>query len=122
MSAFFTNFSQGLYNYIDLLWLPVAWFTVHKHQRLKTIAFITACILTLRTQVELMDSTGFDAGFLPFWDASAYSRGLITYGLVIALFLILAYYSPRTDKVVFFAAALSIYILAFCTSMLLMAL
>jgi len=35
---------------------------------------------------------------------------------------LMAYFSPRTDRIVFFAAALSIYILALCGSMLLMAL
>ena len=118
-----SGLSSSIYHYIDLIWLPVAWFVAHKQHRLKALAFVATCLISLRTQVELMESTGFDTGFLPgIMDSHVYPRGLIAYSVVIMLFLILAHYSPRTEKIVFFAAALSIYILAFCFSMLLMAL
>ncbi|HEY8190113.1 MAG TPA: hypothetical protein VIF12_05470 [Micavibrio sp.] len=110
------------YQWIDLLWLPVGLATVHKGQRLKTLAFIGVCIMTLRTQIELMESTGHPNGFLHLVHLGIYERGLIIYGLLIGVFLILAHLSPNTRGVIFLAAALSLYIFGFCISMLAMAL
>lgn len=109
-----------LYQWIDLLWIPVGLVTVHKGQRLLTTGFILVCILTLRTQIELMGSIDRDGGLLGFWNAGLYERGLVIYGFLIALFLILAHFSRNTKGVIFLAASLSIYILGFCVSMLAM--
>lgn len=109
-----------IYQWIDLVWLPIGWFSVHKQHRVKAMIFIITCVLTLRTQIELVESTGYDKGFLPFFDAPLYTRGLVVYSIIIALFLILAHYSPRTRKMVFFAASITIYIVAFCVSMFVM--
>jgi len=109
-----------IYQWIDLVWLPIAWFAVHKQHRVKAVAFVLTCMLTMRTQVELMESFGFDDGFLPVMDTSLFSRGLIVYSIVTALYLVLAHYSPGTSRIVFFAASLTIYVFAFCVSMIVM--
>lgn len=110
-----------LYQWIDLLWLPVALVVVHKGQRLLTAIFLLVCIFSMRAQVELMESFGKPGGFTGLLSAGAFERGLVVYGIVFTLFLILAYFSPRTKGVVFLAALLTIYILSFCLSMLVMA-
>jgi len=111
-----------IYQWIDLIWLPVAWFAVHKRHRMQAMAFVVTCIVTLRTQVELMNYIGYGTGILPLMDSEIRARGLIAYGIIIGLFLILAYYSPRTRNIVFLAAAISVYLFAFCVSMTLMVL
>ncbi len=122
MSGLLDQISGVVYHYVDFLWLPVAWFTAHKQHRWYALAFALTSLATLRTQVELMQSTGFETGFLPVMDSNVFPRGMIAWSVIIALFLAVAYFSPRTKESIFFAAALSIYILAFCFSMLLMAL
>ncbi len=107
---------------MDLLWLPVALVAVHKGQRLNTAAFILICIMTLRAQIELMQSMGHPNGIVGLLHSGAYERGLVVYGIIFALFLVLAYFSPNTRGIIYFAATLSIYIFAFCISMLVMAL
>lgn len=114
--------SDLIYQWIDFIWLPIGFMVVRKDQRLMTVAFIFTCLLTLRTQVELIESTGYSTGFLGIMDSPLLGRGMVVYGLVITLFLVLAYYSPRTRGVIFFAATLSMYILAFCLSLLIMTL
>lgn len=111
---------QVIYQWLDLVWLPVAWFVVARKHRWLALGFVVACGLTLRMQVELMDSIGFPDGMLPWVSMPAFSRGLLVYGVVIGLFLILAHFSKATMPVVFLAAAISIYIFAFCASMLFM--
>lgn len=118
----FGQVGNGIYQFIDFLWLPIAWFVAHPQHRWKTMAFILTCLITLRTQVQLMESTGFVTGFLPIMDSHVFPRGMLAYSVIILLFLVMAHFSPRTQGVIFFAASLSIYILAFCFSMLLMAL
>lgn len=122
MSGLFDQISGFIYHYVDFLWLPAAWFTMARQHRWYGQAFVLTSLVTLRTQVELMKSTGFETGFLPFMNSNVFPRGMIAWSIVIALFLILAHFSPRTKPVIFFAASLSIYIFAFCFSMLLMAL
>lgn len=120
MSTFLNSYSGLLYSYAGILWLPVGLLVVHPPHRWLTAAFVVTCILTLRIQVELMDSIGYPAGFLPILSVSADTRGLAIYSVVIALFLLLARFSPKTPRTVFFAAALSVYILTFCLSMVVM--
>ena len=110
------------YQWIDLIWIPIAMVVVHKRQVLKSIAFILACILTLRTQIEIMESIDRANGILGWVDMGLYERGLIIYGLLIGVFLILAHFSPRTHGAVFLAAILSLYILGLCASMIFMVL
>lgn len=109
-----------IYQWIDLLWLPVGLVVAHRGQRIKTAVFVLTCVFTLRTQLELMAEIGFPAGILGLWNLGLYERGLIIYGLLIAAFLALVYFSPRTRGVVFLAAMISVYILGFCISMLAM--
>ncbi len=109
-----------IYQWIDLVWLPIGWFAVHEQHRLKTLIFLLTCSLTMRTQIELVEMIGSDTGVLPFMETPLYSRGLIVYSIIIAFFLVLAHYSPRTSKMVFFAASLTIFIFAFCVSMVVM--
>ena len=111
-----------LYKYLDFLWIPVGVLVARKHQRLFTALFIATCLLTLRLQVDLVEGTGFSTGFLPWLHSSARASGEVTYSLIIAVFLILVRYSPNVRGVIFFAASLSVYFMAFCISMVIMAL
>ncbi|MDP7142146.1 MAG: hypothetical protein QF692_02600 [Alphaproteobacteria bacterium] len=114
--------SDLIYQWIDLFWIPIALIATHKGQRLISVVLILACALTMRTQIELMEMIGSDTGLINLMQSDIYNRGLIVYSIFIALFLIMAYFSPKTRKVVFFAASISLLIMAFCISSLLMAL
>ena len=109
--------SALIYQWIDLIWLPISWFAVHKHHRWYTLGFVITCILTLRTQVELMNVIGYPTGILTLINSPVFDRGLIIYSIVTAIFLALAHFSPKTRIVIFFAASLSVYIFTFCASL-----
>ena len=109
-----------VWQWIDFVWIPIGLIVVNKKQRIMTVIFILTCLLTLRTQVELMESINFNTGILPLMKYSLLGRGMVVYSIVIALFLILARYSPSTRGYIFFACVLTIYIFAFTLSMLLM--
>ncbi len=111
-----------IYQWIDLLWLPVGWFAVHPQHRWKTMALIFACIFTMRTQVELITMTGYPTGYLPLMDSALYPRGLIVYSVIMALFLVLAHFSRRTKRIVFMAVAITVYFFAFTVSTIFMVL
>lgn len=115
-----SNMLSIIYQWIDLIWIPVALLFTRPGQRLLACGFVIVCVLTLRTQIELMESIHKGAGLLGWLDLGLYERGLIIYGFLIALFLILAHFSPNTKGVIFLAASLTLYILGFCASMLAM--
>ena len=110
------------YQWIDLFWIPVGLLVTRRGQYLLTTAFILACVGTLRLQLEFMDSIDRHDGILGFVTMGLYERGLFVYGFLIAVFLILAHFSPRTKGVIFLAASLSIFIFGFCVSTLAMVL
>ena len=107
-------------HYLDALWLPVALLVVHKGQKWKAAAFIGLCMVVFRLQMEIMDSTGFRTGFTGFFKMSLYHRGLIVYGIFILLYLILSRLSPYTKGIIYLAASLSIFFMAFFVSSIVM--
>lgn len=117
-----SHFYQILYPWLDLLWIPLAVVAVERGKRFLTIGFVLACVLMLRLQMELMHSIGQPYGFFGFMTTSIYDRGLVTYGIFIALFLLLAHFSRGGDKNVHVAASITILIAAFCVSSLIMVL
>jgi hypothetical protein len=89
---------------------------VHKGQRLKAFGFAVLCVLTLRLQVEIVESTGFKHGFTGFWQTPLLTRGFMSYGIFMALYLLLSYWSPYTKGVIYLAASISIFFMAFMVS------
>ena len=113
---------QTVFPWIDLVWVPVALVAVEKGKRLLTLGFVGFCIVALRLQIELMDSLGFSRGYLGFMESGIYPRGIVTYGVFIAFFLLLAHFSKGSDKSVHMAASITILIAAFCLSSFIMVL
>jgi hypothetical protein len=107
-------------NWIDLAWVPIALLLVRKGQRVNATLFVLACVLTLRLQVELMFEVGFGNGFFKFVDMPALLRGFMAYGAFIAVFLGLSRWSRERDHYVNMAAAITVYIAAFCVSTFIM--
>lgn len=111
-----------IYRWIDILWLPLAFFLVHKQHRWWSLALVASCMMVMRLQVEIIESTGFNFGFLGLSGLHAHTRGLIVYSVFYIILLILAHFSPNTRGVVFMAACLGIFFMAFFTSMIFMCL
>ena len=104
--------------WLDVVWIPVAALAVHAGQRLKAVAFVILCMLVMRLQIEIVESTGFRKGFTGLVEMSLYHRGLITYGIFITIYLLLSYFSPYTKGVIYLAASISIFFMAFLVSSL----
>jgi hypothetical protein len=109
-----------IYQWVDFIWVPLGLFVATKEQRWVVLAFILTCLLTLRMQIELMEETGFSTGFTGFFESSAHTRGMVTYSILIMLYLILIHFSKNTRKIVLFAASISIYIFSFILSLVVM--
>ena len=108
--------------WIDVIWLPIAWFVVHKHQRSWTMGLIVSCMVMMRLQIELMVSIGYENGLVGFFDAHVSHRALTVYSLFYMLFIGLAAYSPNTRQVIVMGAAISVFFAAFFISTLIMVL
>ena len=103
-------------NWLDILWIPAAYFIVRKIQRIYAIGFVIICILVLRLQNELMTDIGYAQGFLPFLSVPALYRGFVVYGVFIGLFLLLSRWSRERDRFIYVAASITVLFVAFCVS------
>lgn len=108
--------------YLDLFWVPLALAVVHPEQRIKAVVFALCCAGMLRLQVEMMDQIGYPQGFFGWWDWSLLHRGMAGYGVGMALYLLMARLSPRTDVFVMIAASITVFIAAFCVTSAMMVL
>lgn len=107
-------------HWIDLIWLPIGMFALHKDHRAWGAAFFIACMIMMRLQVELIESTGFEKGFTGLVNMDVHSRGQLTYTVFYILYIVLAVYSPGTKGTIFMAATLSLFFGAMLTSMVVM--
>lgn len=109
-----------IYNWIDIIWLPIAFLFVHKQHRWWAAGFIVFCMTLMRLQTELMEYIGYPTGILPFIESHVNARLMITYSLFYIGFLILAHFSPKTQGIVFLGACLAILFMIFTVSSLIM--
>jgi hypothetical protein len=107
--------------WVDLVWLPISLVLVAPKHRVIAACFILACLLTLREQISLMASTGHPTGIVPWLTGPPLFRGQVTYGIIIALYLLLLHFSHKSLMPVVLAASIVIYILAFAISMVILA-
>lgn len=114
--------SQIIIQWIDFIWLPLAFMVVAKQHRLFAVGFVLCCILCLRLEYELLESMDMTRGFTGWIETPPYTRGLIVYAFAIMAFLLLSHFSQRTHSIIYMGAALSVFISTFVVSMLVMAL
>ncbi|MCC6598734.1 MAG: hypothetical protein IT559_08095 [Alphaproteobacteria bacterium] len=111
-----------LLQWIDLIWLPLAFFVSQKHQRLWVMSFFISCMFMMRLQAELVESTGHPNGFLNITSIDVLTRGIMVYSLFYAIYLVLLLFSPYSKGVMLMAASLSLFFTALFTSMIVMVL
>lgn len=111
-----------LLQWIDLIWLPLAFLAVRKDQRPAVMGFFAACMLMMRLQIELVESTGYLNGFLELLNMSASARAIAVYNAFYVIYLVLALFSPYSKGAVLMAASISFFFAALFTSMVIMVL
>jgi len=109
-----------IFNYIDLIWLPIALFVVHKEQRIITAAYFISCFIMMRLQIEMLHAMGFPTGILPIIKYPVEITAMVVYMVFYVAFIALAYWSPRTNKHIFLAASISIFFATMLTAMVIM--
>jgi hypothetical protein len=112
--------AQTILQWIDLLWVPVAFLAMEKGKKIKTCLYVLSCVLLLRLQVEFMSSMGAPNGLTGWVEIPSFTRGLVVYSIFILLFLMMAHFSKGGDKHVHIAASIVMLILSFCVSSVIM--
>ena len=98
--------------FLLLVWIPIAGLVVHKPQRLKAFAFAALCCLTFLLQTQLLDSVNLQQGVSHWFNTPSDIRGLIGWSVCLVAYLGLSMASPGSRGILYFAASLSIYIIA----------
>jgi len=112
---------EMIVQWLDLVWLPVVFFLVIPRMKWVAIGFVTACILMLRMQIEVLEEFGIaKEGIRGMLTSDPFHRGLATYSVIILLYVLLTVSSKRTMTEVYLAASITIFILAFTISSVLM--
>lgn len=107
----------------DLIWvLPALILLKGWGSKIFSSLYVLACAFLLRLQVDLLTQIGFPHGLIGLLSAPPLLRGQITYGLFIAVFLLLIFLSPGVNKHIVMALSISFIILAFCLSSVVMVL
>lgn len=107
--------------WLDFLWIPVAALTAHPVHRYYACALAVACLISLRLQTEILTWAGIGlSGATGYFFMPPMMRGMLTYAVLLVLFYVLSYYSPNTRGVIYLAACLSVYVISFCLSFLVM--
>ena len=95
--------------WIDVIWLPIAYFFVHREQRMWTIGSLLGCMAMMRMLTELMQSIGYPAGIIGLWSMPVHNRGLLVYSFFYLVYLLIAHYSPFARSAVFMATSITIF-------------
>ncbi len=109
-----------IYYNLDLIWLPMVFVIMHKHQRWTAFGFLVSCMLVMRLQVELMEGGGFHHGILPIMQSTVFDRAAVIYNIFYIVYFVMAYFSRLSMPAVFLGASISIFFMAFFVSSLLM--
>jgi len=109
-----------VYQWLDVIWLPLALISVHKGHRLIAAGYVGAVIIMLRLQTELLASLGLDQGDTGLIETHIFWRGMGVYAVFTTIYLILSHYSPGSSRMIFLAASISIFFTALLFSTLTM--
>jgi hypothetical protein len=120
---FLESIWMGFKAWPDLLWvLPALVLLKGWGARIFSSLYVIACAFLLRLQVDLLSQIGFPHGLVGLLSAPPLLRGQITYGIFIAVFLLLIFLSPGVNKHIVIALSITFVILAFCLSSVVMVL
>lgn len=111
-----------IYYWIDIIWLPVLFFGVHKRHRWWALGFGVSTMILIRLQSEIMTEIGYSTGIMPYLEMNVHTRLLMVTSFFYALYLLMAHFSPKTNGVVFMAASLSIFFMIFLVGSIVMVL
>jgi hypothetical protein len=106
--------------WIDIIWLPLAYFFVAREQRMWAIGCILGCMAMMRMLTELMQSINYPAGFTGFWSMPVHNRGLLVYSLFYLVYLLIAHYSPYAKSAIFMTTSIMVFFASSLTFALVM--
>ena len=123
MEALKQTVADFFFTWGDSFWLVAAILIPRrKAHKLYALAYIGACMLMLRLQIEFMMDIGYPRGIMPLMDMPLYFRGLWAYGIIHAVYFLLAYFSAGSRNVIFMAFSITLFFAGLTLSSLLLVL
>jgi len=109
-----------IHYWIDIIWVPILFFGVHKVHRWWSLGFVISTMIFMRLQAEIMTHIDYPTGIMSILESNVYSRGIVINSTFYVLFLLMAHFSSGTRGVVFMAACLSIFFMIFVCNAVIM--
>lgn len=102
-------------HWLDLIWIPVIFFGVHKVHRWWALGFITGSIIIVHLVTEVFVAIDYERGIMGVLQTDVHTRAFFVSSAFYVVFLIMAHFSRKTQGIVFMAASLSIFFMIFFT-------
>ncbi len=109
-----------LYLWADVIWLPIAFFIVHKVHRWWSLGFVVCSMILIRLLAEFMIHIGYPHGIMGLMSSNVHTRGLIVSSIFYIILFLIAHFSAKTQGVVFMAACLTFFFAIFVIASLVM--
>lgn len=109
-----------LYLWVDIIWIPIVYLTVHKKHKWYAVGFVVASMVLIRLLAEIMTHIGYGNGIMGFMDSKVHTRGLWVTAFYYVILIFAAHFSPKTKGIVFMAACLTIFFAIFLTASVVM--
>jgi len=113
---------EVLYYWIDIIWLPIIFLSVHKKHRWWALGFAVSSLIITHLLIETMVFIGYENGIAGLLTSHVKIRSLVVSSVYYTIFLLMARYSKNTEGVVFMAACLSFFFMIFVTTSIVMVL
>lgn len=110
-----------LYNWLDLIWIPITFIVLPRIQWLEALIVIICSSIMLRLQIEVVETYGRVQGWTGWLPYDAYHKGLVTYSVIIAIYILLMLFLVKNKWKAHFLLSLSIFFNAFIISSIVMA-
>lgn len=107
--------------WLDLLWLPIPFLILPKHQWLEAFIVMICSSVMMRFQVELVEELGYKNGLTGYLPFDPYNKALITYSIIIALYIILMLILNKYNWRAHIVLSFSIFFNAFIISSIVLA-
>ncbi len=108
--------------WIDVIWLPLAWAVAHEKQRWWALGCVLLSMIMMRLMAELMESIHYPNGIIGLMTTGVRGRGVAVYSFYYMAYLLFAHYSPRREGWLFMGVSMSVFFAAALTFALVMVL
>ena len=108
--------------WLDLIWIPIALIVLPRKQWIEALVLIICSAIMLRLQIDMVKQYGKPGGMTGWLSFELYHKGLVTYSVIIAIYIIASLMLYRHGWLIHLSLAIGVFFNAFILSTIVMVL